>query len=98
MSWSFKKQNIVSKSSAESEYRALALVTSEVLWITYLLEELKVSLHKPPVLHCDNNNAEALASNPKYHSRTKHIELDLQFVREHIANNELFIEHVSIFD
>ena len=98
VSWSSKKQNIVSRPSAESEYRALALATSEILWITYMLKELKVSLHKPHVLHCDNSSAEALASNLKYHSRTKHIELDLHFVKEHIANKELFIEHVSNSD
>ncbi|KAK9217237.1 hypothetical protein WN943_005862 [Citrus x changshan-huyou] len=77
---------------------ALALATSEILWITYLLKELKVSLTKSPVLYCNNKSAEALASNPKYHSRTKHIELDLHFVREHIANKELRIEHVSSSD
>ncbi|KAH9778887.1 retrovirus-related pol polyprotein from transposon RE1 [Citrus sinensis] len=64
VSWSSKKQNIISRSSVESEYRALALAMSEVLWITYLLKELKVSLHKPLALHCDNNSAEALVSNP----------------------------------
>jgi len=57
-----------------------------------------VSLPKSPVLYCDNKSAEALASNPKYHSRTKHIELDLHFVREHIANKELLSEHVSSSD
>ncbi|XP_024043052.1 uncharacterized protein LOC112099809 [Citrus clementina] len=44
ISWSSKKQHIVSRSTAESEYRALALAAAEVLWITYLLKELKVSL------------------------------------------------------
>lgn len=44
ISWSPKKQPIVSQSTVESEYRALALATSETLWITYLLKELKVSL------------------------------------------------------
>lgn len=53
---------------------------------------------QPPVLYCDNKSAEALNSNPKYHSCTKHIELDLHFVREHIANEELAVEHVSSFD
>ena len=98
VSWSSKKQPIVSKSTVESEYRALALATSEMLWITYLLKELKVSLLKLPVLYCDNKSAEALASNPKYHSHTKHIELDLHFVRDHIAKHELFIDHVLSFD
>lgn len=73
ISWSSKKQHIVSRSIAESEYRALALAAAEVLWITYLLKELKMSLQQTPVIHCDNKSAEALASNPKYHSTTKHI-------------------------
>ncbi|KAH9677458.1 retrovirus-related pol polyprotein from transposon RE1 [Citrus sinensis] len=94
ISWSSKKQHIVSKSTAESEYRALALAAAEVLWITYLLKELKMSLQQTPVIHCDNKSAEALASNPKYHSTTKHIELDLHFIREHIAKKELQVSHV----
>ncbi|KAH9751748.1 retrovirus-related pol polyprotein from transposon RE1 [Citrus sinensis] len=98
ISWSSKKQHIVSRSTAESEYRALALAAAEVLWITYLLKELKVSLQLTPVLQCDNKSAEALASNPKYHSRTKHIELDLHFIREHIAKKELQVSHVPSYE
>ena len=51
-----------------------------------------------PILHCDNKSVEAQASNPKYHSRTKHIELDLHFVRDHIARNEVQISHVLSYD
>ena len=69
-----------------------------MLWITYLLKELKVSLLKFPILYCDNKSAEVLANNLKYHSRTKHIELDLHFVRDHIAKHELSIDHVPTFD
>ncbi|KAH9781042.1 retrovirus-related pol polyprotein from transposon RE2 [Citrus sinensis] len=57
--------------------------------------ELRVQLNNTPVLYYDNKSAEALGSNPKYHSRTKHIELDLHFVREHIAKKEFAVEHVS---
>lgn len=95
VSWSSKKQHIVSKSSIEFEYRALALTTSEVLWITYLLQEIKVSLIQAPILYCDNQSTEALASDPKYHSRTKHIELGLHFIREHVAQKQLTVSHVS---
>ncbi|KAH9667511.1 retrovirus-related pol polyprotein from transposon RE1 [Citrus sinensis] len=95
ISWSSKKQTIVSRSSAESEYRALASATSEILWLTYLLQELRIQPTQSPVLYCDNQSAEALASNPKYHSRTKHIELDLHFIREHIAQKQLIVSHVS---
>ena len=93
ISWSPKKQPIVSRSTVESEYRALALATSQTLWITYLLKELKVS-----IIHCDNKSAEALANNPKYHSGTKHIELDLHFIRDYIAQKELWINHVPSYD
>lgn len=85
ISLSSRKQHIVSRSSAKSEYRALALATLELLWLTYLLHELKVNLVQTPILYCDNQSAEALANNPNYQSRTKHIELDLHFVRDHIA-------------
>ena len=98
VSWSSKKQTLVSRSTAESEYRALALTNSEVLWIIYLLKELKVQVDTSPLLYCDNKSAEALASNPKYHTRTKHIELDLHFIREHVAKKELTIQHVSSSD
>ena len=54
-----------------------------------------MQLSNTPILYYDNKSAEALASNPKYHSQTKHIELDLHFVREHIAKKELVVEHVS---
>lgn len=74
------------------------LATFEVLWITYLLKELTITPYKTLVLHCANRSAKALANNPKYHSRTKHIELDLHFIKEHIASKEIVIEHVFNFD
>ncbi|KAH9727210.1 retrovirus-related pol polyprotein from transposon RE1 [Citrus sinensis] len=92
------RKSIVSRSTAESEYQALALAVSEVLWISYVLKELKMPPLQVPVLHCDNKSAEALASNPKYHSRTKHIELDLHFVRDHIAQNKVHVSHVPSCD
>lgn len=98
VSWSSKKHNIVSRSSTEFEYRALALATLEILWLTYLLQEIKVSLVQAPILYCDNQSAEALASNPKYHSRCKHIELDLHFMREHVAQKPLTMSHISNFE
>lgn len=50
------------------------------------------------MLYCDNKSVEALASNPKYHTRTKHIELGLHFVKEHIPQKELIVEHISNFN
>ncbi|GJS12476.1 ribonuclease H-like domain-containing protein [Tanacetum coccineum] len=84
ISWKSKKQNTLSKSSTESEYRALALVTSEVIWILKILKDLKIENLLPVNLHCDSNSAIKIAANPVFHERTKHLEIDLYFVREKI--------------
>ncbi|GJS63466.1 ribonuclease H-like domain-containing protein [Tanacetum coccineum] len=81
ISWKSKKQNTLSKSSTEAEYRALASVTSEVIWI---LKDLKIENLLPVNLHCDSNSAIKIAANPVFHERTKHLEIDLHFVREKI--------------
>ena len=74
ISWSSKKQSVVARSSIESEYHALASSASELQWIHQLLNELGIRLQTSyPLLWCDNMGAQALASNPVHHTRTKHI-------------------------
>ncbi|KAL9451482.1 hypothetical protein AB3S75_013113 [Citrus x aurantiifolia] len=94
ISWCSKKQGVVSRSSTESEYRALIMAASEVLWLKSLLTEIGISLVSTPVIWCDNQSAAALASNHKFHSRTKHIELDVHFLREKIANQSFQVSYV----
>ncbi|GKB42784.1 ribonuclease H-like domain-containing protein [Tanacetum coccineum] len=82
ISWKSKKQNTLSKSSTEAEYRALASVTSEVIWILNFLKDLKIGNLLHFNIHCDSNSAIKIAANPVFHERTKHLEIDLHFVRE----------------
>ena len=70
ISWKSKKQQTVSRSSAEAEYRALACVTSEILWIQSLLKDLQVATG-PTLVFCDNQAAIHLATNPSFHERSK---------------------------
>ena len=86
ISWKSKKQNTLSKSSAEAEYRALASLTSEIIWIVKILEDLQCMNCLPVDMHCDSNSAIKIAANPVFHERTKHLEIDLHFVREKILN------------
>jgi hypothetical protein len=80
--WKSKKQLTVSKSSSEAEYRALASATCELQWLHYLLTDLQVETDKLPTLYCDSQSALHIASNPVFHERTKHIDIDCHIVRE----------------
>ena len=75
ITWSAKKQSVVSRSSTEVEYRSLAITTAELYWLRMLLKDLGIYLYHPPILWCDNVSALALASNPIFHARTKQLKL-----------------------
>jgi hypothetical protein len=82
VSGSSKRQNTVSRSSAETEYRAVANGVAEATWLRQLLLELHASLRRATLVYCDNISAVYMTSNLVQHQRTKHIEIDLHFVRE----------------
>ncbi|BBH01926.1 ABC-2 type transporter family protein, partial [Prunus dulcis] len=76
VSWRSKKQKVVSRSSAEAEYRGMAHGVCELLWIRNLLEELGFKPKHAMQLNCDNKAAIDIAHNPVQHDRTKHVEVD----------------------
>jgi hypothetical protein len=95
LSWSSKKQPTVSRSSTESEYKAIANASAEVTWIQSLLKELEVSMSCSPILYCDNIGATYLTANPLYHARTKHIAIDYHFVWDRVSIKELEVRFIS---
>ncbi|XP_022004090.1 uncharacterized mitochondrial protein AtMg00810-like [Helianthus annuus] len=84
ISWSSKRQSTIFRSSAEAEYRGVANVVAEICWLRNLLLELHRPLTKASLVYCDNVSAIYLTGNPVQHQRTKHIELDIHFDREHV--------------
>ena len=95
ISWSSKRQPTVSRSSAEAEYRVVANVVAECSWLRQLLQELSCPVDRATVVYCDNVSAVYLFANAVHHRRTKHIELDIHFVREQVALGHIRVLHVS---
>ncbi|KAL8100716.1 hypothetical protein AgCh_032828 [Apium graveolens] len=95
VTWKCKKQQIISRSSAEAEYRALADTCCELTWIVSLLTEMQFSDLTPIQLFCDNKSALHIASNPVFHERTKHIEIDCHLVRQKLQTGLIATQHVA---
>ncbi|XP_047250104.1 uncharacterized mitochondrial protein AtMg00810-like [Capsicum annuum] len=96
ISWKSKKQKTVSRSSAEEEFRSMAMCTTEITWLIELLKELGVQVKKPISLLCDSKATIQIATNPIFHERTKHIDIDCHFVKERITQGMIKTEHVLI--
>jgi hypothetical protein len=94
VSWSVKWQTVVSRSSAEAEYHAIANGVAEATWLRQLLLELQAPPSRCTLVYCDNISAVYLSKNLIQHQRTKHVEIDLHFVREKVAIGQVRILHV----
>lgn len=94
ISWKTKKQSIVARSTAEAEYRAMALTCCEVTWLSSLLKDLGLLDLPPTLIKSDNQAALSIAANPVAHERTKHIEIDCHYIRDKITAGEIITAHV----
>ena len=88
ISWGSKKQHTVSRSSSAAEYRALALATCEIQWLSYLLCDLHIVPQTTVILFCDKSTLH-LVVNLVFHEHNKHIEIDCHVVRENIRDSVL---------
>ncbi|GJT13850.1 ribonuclease H-like domain-containing protein, partial [Tanacetum coccineum] len=94
LSWSSKRQHTLSRSSVEAEYRGVSNAVAETAWLRNLLRELHTPLLSATLVYCDNVSAVYLTANPVQHQRTKHIEIDIHFVRDMVARGQVRVLHV----
>nr|GEZ88380.1 ribonuclease H-like domain-containing protein [Tanacetum cinerariifolium] len=93
-SWSSKRQHALSCSSAKAEYRGVANVVAETTWLRNLLRKLHTPLLSTILVYCDNVSTIYMIANPVQHQRTKHIEIDIHFVRDMVSRGQVHVLHV----
>ncbi|GKE61567.1 hypothetical protein Tco_1511934 [Tanacetum coccineum] len=73
----------------------MTLTCCKVTWLVSLLKDFGLKDLGPVDLKCDNKATIYMAANPVFHARTKHIEIDCHYVRDHIKRGEVLPSHVS---
>jgi hypothetical protein len=89
---------MIALSTAEAEYAALTQAAKEAIWLQNLLKDLGMSKHVPRVINVDNQGVIALAENPIRHARTKHLDVQLQFVRDHVKRSTIRLQYCPTED
>lgn len=95
MSWKSKKQDIVSHSPIEDEYRSMAFTAIKIFWLRRLLVDMSVALSKPTLMYCDNKSVIQIDHNSVFDEHIEHIEIDYQFTRNHLQHRTTTLQFVS---
>ena len=98
VSWSSRKQELVTLSTAEAEYVAATHAAKEGIWLRNFIGEVFTPFTDPTILHCDNQSAVAIATNGNFHARTKHIDIRYHFIRFVIENGSLTLVYCPTDD
>jgi hypothetical protein len=94
VAWSSKKQSRVALSTAEAEYVAATHAIKQLLWHRNLFKELGLPQPGTSILLSDNQAAISISHNPEFHARTKHIDIDLHFIRDYVQDGTAKLEYV----
>lgn len=98
--WASKKQRSVVTSTMEAEYSSMCQASKDIVWATRWFEELNFSkdMNLSIILNGDNQGTLDLIKNPEHHSRSKHMDIQLHYLREVVEDNYATIQHVSTHD
>jgi hypothetical protein len=72
----------------------LADGAKEIMWLWNLLADMHIPQEGPTMLFCDNQSSIKLVKNPIYHARTKHIEIEHRYIREHVTIGDVEVAYI----
>ena len=98
ISWQSVKQRVVALSSCEAEYVATTTAATQAIWLARLLSELTGEDTRTVELKVDSKSALALANNPVFHERSKHIELRYHFIRGCLEEGSISATYIPTSD
>ena len=96
ISWSSNRQSTVALSTCEAEYIGQTQAAKEAIWLKTLLDQLNPEDSSPvaTIIYGDNQGAIALAKNPQFHARTKHIDIQHHFIRQKVDEGKIELQYV----
>ncbi|CAL5390436.1 unnamed protein product [Camellia sinensis] len=95
ITWSSKKQATVALSSSEAEYVAATSAACQAIWLRRILAELQQRQEGATEIFCDNKTTIFMTKSPAFHSRTKHIDMRLHFIRDLVAKEEVTLKYCT---
>eukprot|EP00253_Pinus_taeda_P030056 PITA_30056 len=94
VSWLSKKQRSIALSTVEAEYVVAASCCTQLLWMMQTFQDYQITCTPPISILCDNMSAISISKNPVMHSKTKHIPIKYNFLREQVLEQKVKLDYV----
>jgi Reverse transcriptase (RNA-dependent DNA polymerase)/gag-polypeptide of LTR copia-type/Integrase core domain/GAG-pre-integrase domain len=94
VAWESKLQHTAAQSTMEAEYMAVAMATKEALWIRKFLSEVGQTQLTSTPIWVDNQASISLIQNPVQHSKAKHMDLRMHFIRDEVQSGSVVVKYV----
>jgi len=94
ISWSSKQQSVVALSTCEAEYIACTHSARQIIWLRSLFSELGFPQNDATPLYCDNQGTVACSHDPHSHSRMKHMDIRIHFIRDCVNSGVIYVHHI----
>jgi hypothetical protein len=95
ISWFCRRQELVSLSSTEAEFIALAESCKETVWLQRLLKFFPTHSEQITCVNVDNQSCLKMVENDKFSNRTKHIDTRFYFTKDLVNTKQLKLKYVA---